>query len=69
MISYLPGQWGEAYRIASDFSDEARDELHQEYMKQVKAFQVQGKLGCAEKLLLAIDETDLAISMYAKAKQ
>jgi len=61
-------RWGDAYRTASEFN-ESRDELHRHYLEQAKSFQAEGRLDSAEKVLLAIEEVDLAISMYAKAKR
>ena len=46
-----------------------RDEVAQMYITQATSLEEQGKYKEAEKLYLAVEEPDLAITMYKKQRQ
>lgn len=60
-------KWEHAHRIAAKSMDEKQ--LNDWIMKQAKDMEGEGKLKDAEKLYLAINDPDLAISMYKSFKQ
>ena len=61
------GLWEEAYSIAVDCMEEG--ELHQLYNSRAKQLEEEGKLKEAERLYLIMEEPDMAISMYKRAKR
>ncbi|XP_017777562.1 PREDICTED: intraflagellar transport protein 172 homolog [Nicrophorus vespilloides] len=61
------GQWEKAHLIASQYLD--KDEVGDMYMKQAEKLETEGKFREAEKLYLAVDSPDLAITMYKRNEQ
>ena len=59
--------WEEAYGHAKNCM--AEQEIHGMYVNRAKEMEEEGKLRDAEKLFVVVDEPDLAISMYKKAKR
>ena len=61
------GLWEEAYSIAVDCM--GQEELQELYSGRAKQLEEEGKLKEAERLYLIIEEADMAISMYKRAKR
>ena len=59
--------WDQAHSLASTYM--SPQELNVLYVSQAKEKEVQGQFKDAEKLYLAINEPDLAITMYRNFKQ
>ena len=60
-------RWEEAYTHAQ--SCMAQEDIHSMYVKHAQELEEAEKLREAEKLYVVVEEPDLAISMYKKAKQ
>ena len=60
-------RWEEAYHLAVGCMP--KDEIHQLYVTRAQELEGGGKLKEAERLYVVVEEPDLAISMYKKAKQ
>jgi len=61
------GKWDEAHKVA--VTHLTREEAATLYVSQAQNLEMQGKLKDAEKMYLAVDEPDMAINMYKKARQ
>lgn len=59
--------WEQAYEHAQNCM--AQEEIHGMYISHAHELEEAGKLKEAEKLYVVVEEADLAISMYKKAKQ
>ena len=59
--------WEEAYRLAVGCM--AQEDLQQLYSGRAKQLEEDGKLKEAERIYLVMEEPDLAISMYKRAKR
>merc|ERR1719231_779170 len=60
-------QWERAHKLASSYMTER--EVGMLYIAQAQKLEAQGKLKDAERLYLTINEADLAINMYKKARK
>ena len=60
-------RWEEAYSHAQNCM--AQEEIHGMYVGHAQELEGEGKWREAEKLYVVVEEPDLAISMYKKAKQ
>ena len=60
-------QWEKAHKLASSYMSER--EVGMLYIAQAQKLEAQGKLKDAERLYLTINEADLAINMYKKARK
>jgi intraflagellar transport protein 172 len=60
-------RWDEAYKFAR--KNMAETEVAMLYIKQANKLESEGKLREAERMLLTVNEPDLAINMYKKAEQ
>lgn len=60
-------QWEEAYGHAQNCM--SQEDIHGMYVNHARELEEAGKLRMAEKLYVVVEEPDLAISMYKKAKQ
>lgn len=61
------GQWDKAHSIANKYL--GKDIVKEMFTEMALKLENEGKLMDAERVLLTIDETDLAISMYKKLEQ
>jgi len=61
------GQWDEAHKLATRYM--SSEEVSKLYHRQAQTMESRGKFREAEKLLLAVDSVDRAISMYKKARK
>lgn len=60
-------KWDDAVRIANN-ANYSREEMKKDYVQYAVQFMEQERYPQAEKLLVAMDEIDQCIGMYAKAK-
>jgi intraflagellar transport protein 172 len=61
------GKWEKAHKIAQQHMP--KDKVVRLYVSQAQALEAGGKYRDAERMYLMVDEQDLAINMYKKAKQ
>merc|ERR1719231_1235243 len=60
-------QWERAHKLASSYMSER--EVGMLYISQAQKLEAKGQLKEAEKLYLTVDEPDLAINIYKKARK
>ncbi len=60
-------RWEEAHAHAQNCM--GQEEIHGMYVSQAQELEAEGKLREAEKLYVVVEEPDLAIGMYKRAKQ